>query len=107
MALAQIQPVSWLVICVVCTAAAQTAFKFYFRSRSLWSLCGAIALFLLVPVTTYNALKGLPLATVYVATAASQLIVVLLSLAFMGERYSRKQYLGFGFVLVGIAIYNF
>lgn len=107
MVLAQMQPVSWLAISIVCTAAAQTAFKLYFRSRSFWPLCGAVALFLVVPITTYHALRGLPLATVYVATAASQLIVVLLSLIFMGERYSRRQYLGFGFVLVGIAIYNF
>ncbi len=107
MALAQMQPVSWLAIGIVCTAVAQTAFKLYFRSRRLWSLCGAIALFLLVPIANYNALKGLPLATVYVATAASQLIVVLLSQVFMDERYSRRQYLGFGFVLAGIAIYNF
>jgi drug/metabolite transporter (DMT)-like permease len=99
-------PVSWLGASLLCTAAAQIAFKSYFRTYRWWTLVGTIGLFLLVPYTTYNALRGLPLATVYVATAVSQLLVVLLSLLLMGERYSPRQYIGFALVLFGIVIYN-
>lgn len=99
-------PVSWLAASLACTAAAQLAFKAYFRTRHWWTLAATVALFLLVPYTTYNALRGLPLATVYVATAISQLLVVVLSLLLMGERYTPRQYAGFALVLVGIVIYN-
>lgn len=99
-------PVSWLALSLGCTALAQIAFKLYFKSRKWWVLAATVGVFMLVPFTTYNALKGLPLATVYVATAASQLLVVLLSLAFMGERYSTRQYFGFVLVLAGIVLYN-
>ena len=99
-------PVSWLAVSLLFTALAQIAFKAYFGKRAWPMLACAIGFFLLVPFTTYNALKGLPLATVYVATAASQLLVVVMSLAFMGERYSSRQYLGFALVLAGILVYN-
>jgi drug/metabolite transporter (DMT)-like permease len=99
-------PVSWLALSLSCTALAQVAFKSYFKRRSNLALAAAVGFFLLVPFTTYQALKGMSLATVYVATAASQLLVVLISLAFMGEHYSRRQYLGFSLVLAGIIVYN-
>jgi drug/metabolite transporter (DMT)-like permease len=99
-------PASWLALSLVATALAQFSFKLYFRRRRPFSLACAVGLFLTVPFTTYHALRGLTLATVYVATAASQLLVVLLSLAFMGERYSPRQYVGFALVLAGILIFN-
>ena len=99
-------PVSWLATSLGCTALAQVAFKLYFRARRPWILGAAVALFLLVPFTTYNALRGLPLATVYIATAASQLLVVVLSLLFMGERLSPRQHAGFALTLAGILLYN-
>lgn len=99
-------PISWLAVSLGCTALAQLAFKLHFRTRARLPLFCAIGLFLMVPFTTYQALRGLELATVYVATAASQLLVVLVSLALMGERYSPRQYLGFALVLSGIVIFN-
>jgi drug/metabolite transporter (DMT)-like permease len=98
--------VSWLALSLLLVAIAQISFKHYFKARQLPVLACAIILFLMVPFTTYNALKGLPLATVYVATAASQLLVVLISLVFMGERYSKRQYWGFSLVLAGIIVFN-
>lgn len=97
---------SWLALSLFCVALAQAAFKSYFKERRWPVLAVAICFFLVVPFTTYNALRGLPLATVYVATAASQLLVVLISLAFMGEHYSKRQYLGFSLVLTGIIVYS-
>ena len=99
-------PISWLCISLLATALAQLAFKSFFSARRGLLLATAIALFLVVPYTTYNALKGLPLATVYVATAATQLLVVVLSLVVLGERYTSRQYAGLGLVLVGIVIFN-
>lgn len=99
-------PLSWLAGSLLCTAAAQLAFKAHARAPDRRLLVATIGLFLLVPYTTYNALRGLPLGTVYVATAVSQLLVVLLSLALMGERYTLRQYAGFAMVLLGVVVYN-
>lgn len=99
-------PVSWLTVSLACTALAQVAFKVYFRRHRRDVLAAAIILFLLVPWTTYQALHGLSLATVYVATAASQLLVVLLSMSLLGERYSLRQTLGFCLVLAGVILFN-
>jgi len=99
-------PISWLCMSLVATALAQLAFKFFFQSHRRVFLAGAIGLFLMVPYTTYNALKGLPLSTVYIATAASQLLVVLVSLLALGERYTPRQYAGLALVLTGIVLFN-
>lgn len=99
-------PVRWLALSIVCVAIAQVLFKAYFNRRQWQVLACAIGFFVIVPYTSYHALKGLPLATVYVATAASQLLVVLISLTLMGERYSARQYVGFLLVLAGMVIYN-
>jgi drug/metabolite transporter (DMT)-like permease len=98
--------IAWLGASLLSTALAQLAFKAYFRSRRVAWLAATIALFALVPYTTFRALQGLPLATVYVATTISQLLVVGASLALMGEHYSRRQWAGFGLVLAGVILYN-
>ena len=98
--------VSWLAASLLSTALAQLGFKAYFRSRNWAWLVATIGLFALVPYTTYRALQGLPLATVYVATTLSQLLVVGVSLALMGEHYSRRQWAGFALVLAGVLLYN-
>ncbi len=98
--------VEWLSASLLCTALAQLAYKAFFHSRRWSWLTATIALFALVPYTTYRALQGLPLATVYVATTISQLLVVGVSLALMGEHYSRRQWFGFSLVLGGVLIYN-
>jgi len=97
---------AWLSASLLATALAQVAFKRYFLARRRAWLAAAIALFLVVPWTTYNALRGLPLSTVYVATALSQLLVVAISLAWLRERYSRRQQLGFALVLAGVVVFN-
>lgn len=97
----------WLAASLLSTALAQLAYKAFFRTRRRRWLGVTLALFVLVPYTTYRALQGLPLATVYVATAISQLIVVGASLTLMGERYTRRQWLGFALVLGGVMLYNF
>lgn len=98
--------IEWLAVSIVSVAIAQTAFKLYFSRRQWPVLAVAICFFAYVPFTTYKALKDLPLAMVYVATAASQLLVVVLSLALMGERYTIRQYAGLSLVLAGVVVYN-
>lgn len=98
--------IEWLTASLLCTALAQLGYKAFFKSRRWPWLAATIVLFALVPYTTYRALQGLPLATVYVAATISQLLVVGVSLALMGEHYSRRQWLGFALVLGGVLIYN-
>ncbi len=98
--------ISWLAIALVTTALAQVAFKLYFMKRDWRLIIVATALFAMAPYATYRALETLALATVYVATAASQLLIVVLSLAVLGERYAPRQYAGLALVLAGIVLYN-
>lgn len=101
------QPISWLSIALVSTALAQFAFKLYFHKRERRRLLAiALALFVAAPYATYRALEELSLATVYVATAASQLLIVALSLTILREKYTLRQYGGLVLVLTGIVLYN-
>lgn len=98
--------IAWLGASLLATAFAQLSFKRYFAARARGWLLATVLLFLAVPFTTYQALRGLPLSTVYVATALSQLLVVGLSLAWLGERYTRRQQAGFALVLAGVVLFN-
>lgn len=98
--------VAWLAFSLVATALAQVAFKFYFKRRNIGWILLAVTMFAAVPYTTYMALRGLSLSTVYVATAASQMLVVMLSMVLLGERYTSRQAAGFVLILAGIALFN-
>lgn len=99
-------PWLWLALALAATATGQLAFKSASTRGSRWLLLLAIATFGIAPPASYMALRGLSLATVYVSTAISQLVVVLVSIALFGERYVLRQWLALALILVGIAVFN-
>lgn len=96
----------WLALALVATALGQLLYKDASVRRSRTRLFGAIACFCAAPVAAYLALRSLSLATVYVSTAISQLIVVFGSMISFGERYGPRQWLGLTFIVAGVIVFN-
>ena len=92
---------------LICTAAGMVTFKHYYRSRRRADLVWSVLLFAGVPLTTFLALRGLSLGLVYMATAATQVLVLLMSRFFLGERIGPKALPGIALILAGIIIYAF
>lgn len=97
---------SWLALALLSTAVGQLLYKHASVKQSRAALIGAVASFCLAPPASYMALHSLNVATVYVSTALAQLAVVLASMFFFHERYSRRQWAGLGLILLGVIIFN-
>jgi multidrug transporter EmrE-like cation transporter len=96
----------WLGLALLATALGQLLYKDASLRRSRLRLMVAIAWFGVAPVAAYLALRSLPLATVYVSTAISQMIVVFGSMIAFGERYRPRQWLGLGLIVAGVIVFN-
>lgn len=96
----------WLAIAIAATAAGQVLFKHASIAHSRKFTFGAIAAFCLAPIGAFLALHSLSLATVYVCTAISQLLVVMASMVLFGERYDHKQWTGLALILIGVIVFN-
>jgi drug/metabolite transporter (DMT)-like permease len=99
-------PVLALAASLVCTAAGMVLFKHYYRSRRRADLAWSVLLFAGVPITTFLALRGLSLGFVYMATAATQILVLGMSHLFLGERIPRRALPGIVLILAGIIVYT-
>jgi drug/metabolite transporter (DMT)-like permease len=93
-------------LALLATALGQLLYKGASMRGSRVRLAGAIAFFCIAPLAAYMALHSLSLATVYVSTAISQLIVVFGSMASFGERYGSRQWLGLAFIVAGVIVFN-
>lgn len=100
-------PWIWLAVALLATAAGQVLFKYASNRRSKRLLIATVLLFCLVPPTSFLALRGLSLGTVYVSTALAQLLAVVAAMVLFGERYSRFQWIGLALILFGVGIFNF
>jgi len=96
----------WLLIALVATAAGQVVFKHASERRSRPMTVAAVALFCFAPPASYFALNTLSLATVYVSTAITQLMVVVVAMLCFGERYSTVQWAGLSLILAGVIVFN-
>lgn len=97
---------AWLVLALLATAMGQLVFKQASERRSRARTVAAVALFCLVPLASYFALHTLSLATVYVSTAFTQILVVVVAMLCFGERYSAIQWAGFALILAGVVVFN-
>lgn len=97
---------AWLAIAIAATAAGQLLFKHASMARSRTFTLYAIIAFCIAPIGAFMALHSLSLATVYICTAISQLVVVLASMALFGERYDPRQWTGLGLILAGVIVFN-
>src|SRR5215469_9060568 len=72
------------------TAAGQVFFKHYYTSRRRLDLLAAVALFGLVPVMNFLALRGIAFGLVYMSTAVTQVLVLVMCRVFLGEKLQRS-----------------
>ena len=96
----------WLALALLATALGQLLYKWSALRHSRILVCAAIACFCIAPIASYLALRSMSLATVYVSTAISQLVVVFGSMISFGERYGFRQWFGLALILAGVIVFN-
>lgn len=96
----------WLSLGIAATACGQLLFKHARMRLSRNFTLAAIAVFVGASLSMFMALHSLSLATVYVCTAISQLLVVLASMLLFKERYVAQQWTGLGLILAGVILFN-
>ena len=94
-----------LVAGLLFTAAGQVCFKHYYTSRRRMDLLAAVALFGLVPVVNFLALRGIAFGLVYMSTAVTQVLVLFMCWVFLGEKLQRSTLPGVVLILAGIIVY--
>lgn len=105
---------AWLALgaALVSTALAQVAYRWHCRPRpgaprGPWGpgVAAAVALFLAATAFAYLALRALPLGTVYMSTALTQVLVAGLSWWVLGERLTRDHGVAMACIVLGIVAY--
>lgn len=98
--------VSFLALAVLFTALGQLLYKLSFVHNKRYFLALAIFAFLFVPLFNYRALMDLTIDTVYLATSAIVVLVLLFSSVFLKERINKQRIVGAIFIILGITLYN-
>jgi drug/metabolite transporter (DMT)-like permease len=101
-----ILPALSLAASLLATAGGMVMFKHYYRSHDRLHFAYSILLFAAVPLTTFMALQGLTLGLVYMSTAATHILVLLMSFFFLGERIPSRVLPGVALILAGIVVYG-
>lgn len=98
---------SWiaLVAALVLTAVGQMTFKLYFTDRKFSTLVAAVLLFISVPVCSYLALRNLGIGLVYMSTAATQILVLLLARVVLKEQLTRDHLIAVVLITAGVVLY--
>lgn len=94
-----------LVLLLLATATAQTAFKHYHHAARRSSLFFALALFASCPALTILAARQLGIGKVYVFMSLSYALVALMGAKLFDERISRRQGQGLALITLGCILY--
>lgn len=95
-----------LAIALFATATGQLLFKMYYvRARKVF-LFSALGTFIVVPAFSYLALLNLSLAAVYMSTAFTNVLVLVMSRVFLKESIAGRHLIAMGFIVAGIVIFN-
>jgi drug/metabolite transporter (DMT)-like permease len=101
-----ISPWLFTALSVVLTAAAHLAFKLYATAGGWGRLALTIGLFLLIPVSTFMALRELTLAQVYLCTAAVPVLSLVAAHLVLDETIRRSHLVSTAMIAVGIVVYQ-
>jgi len=94
-----------VILGIVLTAGGQVQFKRYHLHHRRLDLLGSLAMFGLVPLINFVALRGMSFGFVYMSTAATQILVLLMCRVFLGEKLGREALPGILLILAGIIVY--
>jgi drug/metabolite transporter (DMT)-like permease len=95
-----------VILGIVLTAGGQVLFKRYYQRHRRLDLLAALAMFGLVPLINFVALRGMSFGFVYMSTAATQILVLLMCRVFLGEKLGRDALPGIALILAGIIVYT-
>ena len=101
-----VSPWLFTALSVLLTATAHMMFKIYATTGGWINLAMTIGLFLLVPMSTYLALRELTLAQVYLCTAAVPAISLGIAHAVFGEAVTRSHIRSTFLIVAGIVLYQ-
>jgi multidrug transporter EmrE-like cation transporter len=94
-----------LFLAVLCTAFGQFFYKKFSLTKDKKYYIFTIALFVLVPLFNFIALKHISLDIVYIFTSMTILLVVLLSKYFLNEYIKQRSYNGIILIIIGVMVY--
>jgi drug/metabolite transporter (DMT)-like permease len=95
-----------LAFALLATSVGQMLFRMYYVSTQKIYLAAALGTFVAVPLFSYLALLNLTLAFVYMSTALTHVMVLVLSHLFLKEHLTRKQYISMALIVAGIVTFN-
>ena len=90
---------------LLATAVGQVMFKLHFRQRDYRYLVAAGPCFAIAPICSYIALRSLGIGLVYMSTALSMVLVVLLSNVWLNEQLNRDHYIAMVLIVAGVLMY--
>lgn len=91
---------------IIFTATSQFLLKYSLTHRRWPYLFCALLFFALVPLLSFFALKTLELSTVYISTALTQVLVLILARLGLKEEIQRQKIMGICLIVVGIIIFS-
>lgn len=96
-----------LVGALFATSVGHINFKLYYlRSKNIY-LVVSLFFFGMAPVLSFFSLIRLSLGTVYISTAFTQVLILILSKTILKENINKDHIISMFFIVFGIIIYNF
>ena len=95
-----------LIVALLATAIGQLLFKLHYHRPGNGYLYAALGTFILIPPVTYVALLNISLAAVYMSTAISNVLVLIMSRAVLKERITKRHVTAAVLIIAGIVVFN-
>ena len=96
----------FLLCALIFTTSGQLLFRYYHIKKRIILLCLTLLSFILVPYFSYNALIGLSIDIVYMATSVTIVLVLMGGYFLLGEKLNKNQIIGSLIIISGVIIYN-
>lgn len=107
MTIGMAQSLASLAVALLATSIGQLLFKLHYQRPGSRYLYGALGTFILIPPVTYLALINISLAAVYMSTALSNILVLVMSRIVLKERITRRHAIAATLIIIGIIVFNF
>ncbi|MEZ8169578.1 EamA family transporter [Vibrio sp. 10N.222.54.F12] len=90
---------------ILATSIGVVTYKEYSRNKSKITLFFTVALLMLAPIISFNALQYLSVDVVYMATSLNGLVVLFMTRFFLKENVTCNQFMGAVLVFIGVSVY--
>lgn len=98
----------WLALSIsyIVTAIGQVTYKLFSLKKNWSYLFWSIAFFVIAPFTSYVALKKIPVGTVFIGAATSQVLIIVMSYYILKEKITRDHLISMAFILLGLFCFS-